>query len=107
MDILRHKFCLSQEELAHLVGKSSRSAIARYEAGDIPPLEVAIAYEIIFGVAPRDLLPQLYAESEDQVVARASGLWDTLEGKVDHTANRKRALLSNIIDRAEAKAPDA
>jgi transcriptional regulator with XRE-family HTH domain len=107
MDTLRHQFCLSQSELAHLFGKFSRSAIGRYEAGDIPPLDAVIAYETIFGICPRDLLPGLYAQAEDEIVARASVLWDRLEGKTDHASNRKRGLLSSIIDRAEAKAPDA
>lgn len=108
MDTLRLRFNLSQEELARLVGKCSHSAISRYESTEtLPPLDVLIAYEVTFGACLRDLFPDRYATAEDAIVARASAFWDELDGKTDHGSNRKRALLLDIIKRAEAKAPDA
>jgi transcriptional regulator with XRE-family HTH domain len=108
MDTLRLRFCLSQKELARLVGKGSHSAISRYEAGEsMPPLDVLIAYEVTFGACLRDLFPDRYATAEDTIVATASAFWDELDGKSDHESNRKRALLLDVIKRAEAKAPDA
>lgn len=107
MDTLRHRFRLSQKELAYLAGKNSRSAISRYENDHTPPpLDVLISFEIIFGVCLSDLFPERFSALEDLILARANAFWNKLEGKTDHASNRKRALLLEIIERAKAPAPN-
>lgn len=108
MHIHRERWALTQEELARLIGKRSHSIISRYEHGKgLPPLRALLAYEVVFGFGLRQLVPELYGEVEEEVIARASELWSELEGRADHPANRKRALLKAMIDRATPHAAGA
>ncbi|WP_428150923.1 helix-turn-helix transcriptional regulator [Brevundimonas sp.] len=104
----RLRWGLSQEELARLIGRRSHSTISRYEQrGKTPPLSILLAYEIIFGVGLKEMLPDLYGEIEDQVIARGNILWGELDGRSDHSAGRKRELLLAMISRARPETDDA
>lgn len=108
MQIHRLRNALSQEELARLLGKASHSAISRYEQHNvIPPLPTLLAYEVVFGLGLKAMIPDLYREIEEQVVARGNELWRELEGRTDHGAAQKRALLLDMIHRASAEPADA
>lgn len=98
---LRH--ALSQEELARLLGKASHSAISRYEQrGVVPPLRTLLGYEVVFGLGLKAMIPDLYREIEEEIVARGNALWTDLEGRSDHGAAQKRALLLDMVARASA-----
>lgn len=85
------------------MGRRSHTAISRYELnGTPPPLDVLIAYEVIFGVSLHELLPIRYRDVEDAVIGRAATLWEEIEGRTDHGAARKRELLLEMIARADA-----
>ena len=100
MKIHRQRWALSQKELSRLIGKNAHSTISRYEyRGHLPPLRTLIAYEIIFGVGLRDIVPDLYLAVEDEVGAAGAALSVELEGRSDPGAARKRQLLTEIAAR--------
>lgn len=102
----RLRWALSQQELASLIGKRSHSAISRYELdGTPPPLDVLLAYQVVFNLGLRELFPARYRDVEDAVIGRAAVLWEELEGRTDHGASRKRDLMLEMIARAEASHP--
>lgn len=108
MQIHRLRHALSQEELARLLGKASHSAISRYEQqGITPPLRTLIAYEVVFGLGFKAMVPDLYREIEEEVIGRGNALWTDLDGRTDHSAGQKRALLLDMVARATAEPIDA
>ena len=108
MQIHRLRHALSQEELARLLGKASHSVISRYEQkGIIPPLRTLLGYEVVFGLGLKTMIPDLYREIEEEVIGRGNALWAELEGRTDHSAGQKRALLLDMIARATAHPLDA
>ena len=97
----RRRWALTKPEIAILLGYKSPTHISRVEQGERQPvLLIVLAYEILFGVAPRELLPQLYEEIEDAVMARASELYEKVESDTSQSAMRKKELLSAALKRA-------
>lgn len=99
----RKRHALSADELAALLGGNSHSFIARIERGiREPAFDTALGLQVIFGFAPAELFPDLFARIEDAVMARAADLNRSLEGKVDPASEAKRRLLFAMIERAKA-----
>jgi hypothetical protein len=65
---------------------------------------MALALQVIFGAAPRELFPDLYEQVEDGVMQRARDLYERLEGK---TGGRSRAKLDLLEDMAAWKEDNA
>ena len=66
----------------------------------LPGADIIIACEILFGVSSQELFPKLYADIEERVIARASELFEVLEGKKGPVIERKKELLSAVLNRA-------
>ena len=65
----------SQEDLAYLLGAEGGARICNYERnGRQPSLDTALAYEAVFGVAPRDLFAGRFAKARTAVRRRAAFL---------------------------------
>jgi len=97
---LRVRWTLNQEELAELLG-ISQGRISRYEGGEeAPPLTVALALQVIFGIGPRSVFSHLYASVEEAVMRRGAELERSLVGKTDYSAIKKRQLLEAMMARA-------
>lgn len=97
----RKKWSLSQPDLALLLGVS-RAAVSRYETGESRiSLSTALALEAIFGLSPRDAFAGVYARRLDQVMRAAAKLDERLRHRQGPSALRRRALLSDIIQRAQ------
>jgi transcriptional regulator with XRE-family HTH domain len=97
----RMRWCLSQEELGLLLGMT-KSAVSRFETEDCPPsLRLVIATEVIFGAHASEAFPALYGRIQDEVMRRAGKLDTRLRKQSGKVAERKRALLSNMVHRAE------
>ncbi len=65
MRVRRKAAGLSQRELAQILGYESRGAVMRHELfRSVPPLLMALAYEVIFQAPVADLFPGLRAAVE-------------------------------------------
>lgn len=97
----RRKWALTQKELVFLLGRKSSTHVSRLEqAKRTPHVEIIIACEILFGTPSDQLLPKLYEEVEEEVMARAAELYEKLEGESGHAAARKKEFLSTVLKRA-------
>lgn len=95
---------LTQPELASLLGLRSASHLSRIEHGKrSPKVEVALACQVIFGIPPSAMFPQVYTLVEEEVVRNiynfhlALGNTNTLSGL------RKRELCELALERAITK----
>lgn len=96
----RRKWGLTQVELARLIGLSSRSAVSRIERAErVPTTATIVACGIIFGLAPSDLFPSLHEEIEEIVQAAVAALQEELADQPDKVSVRKRALLTQVLER--------
>jgi transcriptional regulator with XRE-family HTH domain len=92
----RRRAGLSQEDIAVLLG-SGVLAISRYERmRRLPPLEIALAYQAVFGTPVAELFAGRYREIVKQVRARARSRGGMLERITNgrHIARRKETLQS-------------
>lgn len=97
----RREWALTQKELAFLFGRKSSTHISRLEQGKrVPPIDIVLASEILFDKTPRALYPQFYAAIEEEVLARASRLYERLEHKKNNTNARKKEFLAIVLKRA-------
>jgi transcriptional regulator with XRE-family HTH domain len=92
----RRRAGLSQEDLAALLG-SRVLAVSRYEnAWRLPPLQVALACEAVFGVPVAELFPDAFAQTAREVRRRARSRAKRLARarNVQHLFHRKESLQS-------------
>lgn len=69
----RRRACLSQNELAVLIGIENRATITYYEQGvRVPPLSAAVALEIVFGCQIQDLFAGVAEHTREDVARRAA-----------------------------------
>ncbi|HZS53849.1 MAG TPA: helix-turn-helix transcriptional regulator [Bryobacteraceae bacterium] len=100
----RLRWGLTQLELAYLVGLVDASAISRIEEEKrLPPLYIAFALQVLFGVAPRELFPGLFSDIEDAVLRRAYTLYEKLQGTPTKRTKTKLDLLEEVLARAKAR----
>ena len=93
----RRKLGLSQVELTLLIGSDNRTAVSKYErALRLPNLEVAIAFEVVFGGRIQDLFPGVSKRVIDEVRGRARGLLESLDDTPSPKLPKKYELLSKL-----------
>lgn len=96
----RKRYALLVEELAKLLGVD-HAVVSRLEAGERSPhIQIAIALQVIFGIAPRELFPDLYRAIEEQVINRAVEFERRLAGKAGRRGVLRRALLQSMVERS-------
>ena len=100
----RRVWGLTVKELASLIGLRSGSHMSRIEHGKRnPTVEVALACQVIFGIPPSAMFPDVYTLVEEEVVRNiynyhlALGNTNTLSGL------RKRELCDLVLKRATSK----
>ena len=82
---------LTQPELASLLGLRSASHLSRIEHGKYAPkIEVAIACQVIFGIPPSAMFPQVYTLVEEEVVRNIYGYHLALGSTSTPSGLRKR-----------------
>ena len=97
----RRRWALTQTEAAAILGFESRSTVSRIELGKhVPNLEVALALEVLFGVAPREMFPQIFDEVEEQVMRQSLVLYEATLQSSKPRERRKRELLELALKRA-------
>jgi transcriptional regulator with XRE-family HTH domain len=98
----RQRHALTEEDLAFLIDYRSKGTISLIEAGtELPGLSKALALQVVFGMAPKDLFPGFYADVEDAVMRRAKTLYGDLEGDTDPRSAAKRKLLEDMAQRRD------
>ena len=104
---LRRRSALSQEDVAFLLGAFTGTRISRHETGAcVPPLEVAIAYEVIFGIGIVEIYDDERARITAYVRKRARTLHESLAHRLkDRHRKEKRAALEGIIRRCSPDHP--
>jgi hypothetical protein len=97
----RKRWALTKQELAHLIGYRARDPVSRCEASiREPTIRIVLGCEVVFGLSSRAIFPSLYDDVEEIVILRAAALDETLRGRDDPAAQRKRELLRRMVDRA-------
>jgi len=97
----RKRHALSPDDLAHLIRQDAASAISQYENGRrVPTLEVALALQVVFGMAPREMFPDFFAHIEEEVMCRGAKLYERLDGLSDRRSVARRELLDAMASRA-------
>ena len=92
---------LTQPELASLLGVTE-SALSKFETQALAPTKCLIlGIEVIFGQTAREAFPALYAQTERNIMRRAAALYDRLESNRDEVSDKKRRLLTEMIERSE------
>jgi transcriptional regulator with XRE-family HTH domain len=91
---------LAQTDLAFILGDRTSSRVSRYErAHRLPPLEVALALEAIFGIAVTDLFRGSYAEIVRRVKRRARELLRGQRPRNGILAVRRQRSIEHLLDR--------
>ena len=95
---------LSQRELGFLLGAKSGEPISRYEHGvRLPNPDTLLTYEIVFGIAVRELLAGRFEQIERSVTTRIRKLIAKLE-RDPQTARSQRKIAE--LKRIVAREPD-
>ena len=94
----RRRSGFSQDEVAFLLGSASGQKVSRYEHRvRRPPLETALAYEVIFQIPVSALFAGLYQRVEKRSIARAQDLTEKLlSASARRATPRKLAVLQAI-----------
>jgi transcriptional regulator with XRE-family HTH domain len=95
---LRQRSGLSQSELAVLLGISGSTLCKLEGLSRRPPIEFAVAAEVVFGQRIRDVFPAVYDEIEQGVVERARR-WRARAGSKSESGTKLRTL-DEIVERA-------
>jgi len=99
----RKRYGFSQEELARLLGISRRDLYRFEERGKTPSLAFALKLEIVFGVPPAILFPDLFSKVEEEAMREGKTLLEALEGKTDAISVGKRNLIEEMPTRRVAE----
>jgi len=92
---------LSQDELAFLLECQSGKTVSRYERfGREPDLSKALACEVIFAAAARELFAGLYFEVEKATVKNVQFLLEKLTvARRDRATQRKIRMLEAVLEK--------
>ncbi len=98
---LRRRTALSQDDVAFLLGAFTGTRVSRHETGAcVPPLEVVLAYEIIFGTGVAEIYGDEMFPIAAEVRKRAKRLRDSLaHRRRDARREEKRDALKAVIKR--------
>lgn len=104
----RRTWGLTQRELGCLIGSASSAQISLYENGKrAPKIEVALACQAIFGVAPSIMFPDTYALVEEEVMRNMAQMDLALQNTTNPSDLRKRELFSLALSRVNENSPSS
>jgi len=102
----RRAYGLTVPALASLMGLKSLSHISRVENGKHPPkIGVALACQVIFGVAPSEMFPHAFTVVEDRVIWNIQQHHSALQKSTSPSGIRKRELYEKAMKRALDRKP--
>lgn len=100
----RRVWGLTQNELARLIGFGSATQVSRLEKCKRgPSVETALACQVLFGISPADMFPNLHRQVEERVIRNAYHMHQGLENITSLPALRKRELLVLALKRTVGK----
>lgn len=105
-NLRRHRrlWGLSAKELSVLLGLPDAAQLSRIEHGKRPPsIEVALASQVLFGVTPAEMFPQIYALAEDRMMRYIAERHLALAHSITATGKRKRELYEAALNRAVSR----
>jgi transcriptional regulator with XRE-family HTH domain len=98
---LRRSYCLTQKELAFLIGEVGREAIQRLESGRKKlNLKSLHKLSVVFDLKYKEINSKELESFEIEVVDSTIELSKALEGKVDSRNKRKLELLNRLMSKA-------
>lgn len=104
---VRTSCALPPKKLALLLGLKHRNAVSRYELhARRPRLMTALACEVVFGKPVSRLFSRYFREVEEQVIARAYRLYQSVEHRDDDAGKKQARLLLAIVSRAKRRHKD-
>ena len=94
----RRQRCLSQADVAYLIGVRDRSTVAQHEVGkQLPSAKVLLAYRTIYGEPVKELFTGAIDALEAELRARAAALIEQQHGEArTPQADRRLATLAGI-----------
>ena len=96
----RRTAAFKQKEVARLLGLSGSTQVSRIEKGcRLPGLALAIALEVLTGMQLHELVPHLYADIEEETLARVTSLLLEIEGSAHMASIAKCKQLRGCQDR--------
>ena len=99
---LRRRWRLTQRELAFLIGIKSGSVISRIEElNKAPRLAWAVALAVLFDTRALELFPGLFSQVHEDVLLRATELYEELQGNPSKTTRAKLDFLEGVLARLE------
>ena len=104
----RRSWGFTQRELAKIIGNASSVQISRYENGKrAPSIEIALACQAIFGVAPSIMFPDTYTLVEEEVIRNMGRMDLALQNTINPSDLRKRELFSLALSRVIGRSPSS
>jgi transcriptional regulator with XRE-family HTH domain len=101
---LRRRWGITQKEFAFLIGAKGGAAISRIEWGKrTPSFAATFACAIVLGTAPLELFPGLVSQIHDEVLRRATELYEALQGNPSKATRLKLDFLETVLARLESK----
>jgi len=98
----RRRWGLSTKQLAPLLGLRSAPHLSRIENGQRPPtVRLALACQVVFGVAPAEMFPNVFVPVEDRTMRNIAHLHLALEHSTSLAGIRKRELCEEAVKRAK------
>jgi DNA-binding XRE family transcriptional regulator len=98
----RRRWRLTQRELAFLIGIKSGSVISRIEGlNKTPRLSWAVACALLFDTRAFELFPGLFSEVHEDVLLRATDLYEELQGNPSKTTRAKLDFIETVLARLE------
>lgn len=92
-----------QQDIGDLL-RVNPSAVSRVEfERQLPALDVAIAYEVVFGVPLSDLNPDLKERQYENVLAAAKQLRSEIPARPGYRKDERLAFLDDLIERLDGR----
>jgi DNA-binding XRE family transcriptional regulator len=100
----RRRWGLTQQELAFLIGVKNGTVISRIEGlTKAPRLEWAVACAVLFDTRALELFPGLFSEVHEDLLRRATELYEELQGNPSKATRVKLDFLETVLARLEKK----
>jgi DNA-binding XRE family transcriptional regulator len=100
----RRRWGLTQQELAFLIGVKNGTVISRIEGlTKAPRLEWAVACAVLFDTRALELFPGLFSEVHEDLLRRATELYEELQGNPSKATRAKLDFLETVLARLEKK----
>ena len=100
----RRRWGFTQRELAFLIGVKNGTVVSRLEGlKKAPRLVWAVACAVVFDTRALEIFPGLFLQVHEDVLRRATELYENLQGNPSKTTRLKLDFLEMVLARLEEK----